>query len=100
LRLEVADSVDSQDRLGPNSYLEASLIQDTANPKLPFVLTYLIASDNMLTSGSRLTRFAGGAAGAIEKATPIVLEIVAAVAGRTKVTYLSSHDTRIILTPE
>jgi hypothetical protein len=39
----------------------------------------------MLTSRSRLTRFAGSAAGAIEKATPIVLEIVKAVAGRTKV---------------
>ncbi|GAB7333642.1 hypothetical protein MBLNU13_g05202t2 [Cladosporium sp. NU13] len=56
-----------QDRRGPSSYLEASLVQDTANPKLP-----------------RLTRFAGGAAGAIEKATPIVLEIVQAISGRTK----------------
>ena len=53
----------------------------------------------MLTSQSRLTRFAGGAAGAIEKATPIVLEIVQAVAGRTKVNDLRSGDSSAVLIP-
>ena len=52
----------------------------------------------MLTGRSRLTRFAGGAAGAIEKATPIVLEIVQAIAGRTKVNDLRSSDNSAVLT--
>lgn len=47
-----------------------------------------------------MTRFAGGAAGAIEKATPIVLEIVQAVAGRTKVHDLSPRNSPIVLTSE
>jgi len=54
----------------------------------------------MLTSRSRLARFAGGAAGAIEKATPIVLELVKAIAGRTKVGGLSSRDILVVLTSE
>jgi len=52
----------------------------------------------MLTSLSRLTRFAGSAAGAIEKATPTVLGVVKVVSGRRKVKDLSPHDMLDVLT--
>lgn len=45
-----------------------------------------------------MSRFAGGAAGAIEKATPIVHAIIQAVAGRTKVSDLPSGDPSSVLT--
>ena len=52
----------------------------------------------MLTGKSRLTRFAGSAAGAIEKATPIVHEIILAIAGRTQVIDPPSRDVVAVLT--
>jgi hypothetical protein len=49
-------------------------------------------------SRSRLTRFAGRATDAIERATPIVLEIVKAVTLRTTVIDLSTCGILAILT--